>query len=184
LYSRKRKHLLRETSVAVICRVGSSCSGVVAGTRAANERDRTEVVGQRVADIRVRVSGRVRRDDAVFLEPLEARYALVVHNGRIEKVDYVFVLTVHGAVAWLVEGREARSVLAELVSPKASVVLVLSNPVRVHVFEEVVAAKGLDEGTDVGAVVRWYKGAVGESIGGVWRRDWVVLAGQIAVLRV
>ena len=60
----------------------------------------------------------------------------------------------------------------------------LGDPVVVHVFQEVVAAEWLEEGADVGARVGGHGGAVLEAVGGVGRRDGVVLAVQVAVLRV
>jgi hypothetical protein len=67
-------------------------------------------------------------------------------------------------------------VLAELVAPEARVVLVLRDPVVIHVFEQVVAAERLEEGSDVGAVVGGDEGAIGKPVGRVGRRNGVILA--------
>jgi hypothetical protein len=75
-------------------------------------------------------------------------------------------------------------VLAELVAPETGVILVLRDPVVVHVFEQVVAAEGFKECADVGAVVRGDEGAIGEAVCGVGRGYGVILAIEIAVLRV
>ena len=70
------------------------------------------------------------------------------------------MLAVLRAVARDVEGREAGGVLGELVAPETGVVLLPRDPVGVHVLQEVVAAKWLEEGADVGAVVGWDECAI------------------------
>ena len=77
------------------------------------------------------------------------------------------MLAVLRAVARGVEGAEAGGVLAKLVAPEAGVVLVLRNPVCVHVLQQVVAAEGLEESADVGARVGWNNGAILQAVGGV-----------------
>lgn len=61
---------------------------------------------------------------------------------------------------------------------------VLRDPVRVHVLEEIVPAERLEESANARAIVSRDDGAIRQAIGGVWRRHWVVLAAQIAVLGV
>lgn len=71
------------------------------------------------------------------------------------------MLTVHGTVARDIEGREACSVLAKLVAPEAWIILLEGDPVIVHVLEQVVAAKWLQESANIRAVVRRDKSAIG-----------------------
>jgi hypothetical protein len=109
--------------------------------------------------------------------------ALVV-DGRFEEVDDIFMLDVLRAIARDVKRAEASSMLGELVSPQDVVGTGLGDPVLVHPREEIIAAKGLDEGVDTGTVVGRHDGAVGKAVCGVWSGDWVVLAREIAVLGV
>jgi hypothetical protein len=94
------------------------------------------------------------------------------------------VLAVHWAVARHIKGGVARGVFTEFVAPKSGVVLLESDPIRIHVREEVVSAEGLEEGTDVGAVVWRDESAVRQPSGSVGRGNGVVLAGEVAVLGV
>lgn len=78
------------------------------------------------------------------------------------------MLTVLRAVAGCVEGAEARGVLAEFVAPESGVVLVLRNPVCVHVLEEIVAAKRLEESANIRSGVGWDESAILQTVCGVW----------------
>jgi len=83
------------------------------------------------------------------------------------------------------ESRITRSVFRELVSPKVRVWPALINPERVHVVEQVVAAEGDDaESVDGRTCPRRNDGAVREPVLCLGRGRVVVLAVQIAVLRV
>jgi hypothetical protein len=92
------------------------------------------------------------------------------------------VLAVHRAVAWHIKGGETGGVFAELVAPETRVVLLEGDPVRVHVREEIVPTERLEERADIGAIVGRDKCAIGQTSGGVGRRNRVVLAVQVAVL--
>lgn len=94
------------------------------------------------------------------------------------------MLAVLWAIARNVEGGEASGMLAELMTPEAWVVLLPRDPVCVHVLEEIVPAEWLEKSANIGAVIGRYERSVGETIGGVWRWDWIILSSQIAVLRV
>ncbi|KAJ8108241.1 hypothetical protein OPT61_g8307 [Boeremia exigua] len=175
---------LAQHGVSIISGALTRGSSVEARPGAADEGNRAVLLGQRLLEVGVRVGGAVGGDDVLCLEPLEGREALVEFYRGFEEVDYFFVLAVLRAVARRVEGAEAGGVLAELVGPESGVVLVLRDPVRVHVLEQVVAAKGLEEGPDVGAGIRGDDRAVGEARGGVGGGYGVVLACQVAVLRI
>lgn len=129
---------------------------------------------QNIADISVGVSSRVGRHNLSLLEPLEGRKTLVVLDRGLEEVDDFLVLAVLRTIAGDVEGGEASCVLAELVGPEAGVVLLKGDPVGVHVVEEIVATERLEESADIGAVVDWDNGAIGEAVGGVGGWDGVV----------
>lgn len=73
---------------------------------------------------------------------------------------------------------------AELVAPKAWVVLLPCNPVSVHVLQEVITTKGFEESANIRSVVRWDESTVWQSVCSVGSWDGVVLTGEIAVLRV
>lgn len=139
---------------------------------------------QNIADISIGVSSRVGGYNLGSLEPLEGRETLVVFDCGLEEVDNFLVLAVLRTIAGNVESGVAGCMLAELVGPEAGVVLLEGDPVGVHVVKEVEATKGLKEIADIGAIVGWDDSTVGESIGGVGRWDWVVLASQVAVLSV
>lgn len=191
---------LAQHRVPVITRPLTRSRGIVARPRAPDERNAAVLLGQRVLEVRVRVGGAVGGDDVLCLQPLVGREALVVFDCGFEEIDDFLVFAVERAVAGHVEGAVARGVLAEFVAPEAGVVLVLwefsvgeservlgadadlGDPVVVHVFQEVVAAKWLEEGADVGARVGGHGGAVLEAVGGIGGGDGVVLSSQIAVL--
>lgn len=168
---------LAEHRVAIIRRILPRLRGVEAGASAAQERGSLRLLDERGQDLRVRVRRRVGGRDIGGGEPLERREALLVPDDGLEEVDDLLVLAVLRAVARHVEGREARRVLAELVAPEPGVVLVLRDPVRVHVLAQVGLAERLQERADVRSRPGEHGGAVGEAVGGVGRGDRVVLAG-------
>lgn len=90
---------------------------------------------QHIADISIRVSSLIRWRDMRFFQPFERRKPLVVLDRRLKEIYHILMLTVLRAVARYVECRETCSVLAELVAPETGVILVLRDPVVVHVFE-------------------------------------------------
>lgn len=87
-------------------------------------------------------------------------------------------------VALWLEGRVARGVLGELVGPEHPVGLVEGDPVLVHPGEEVELAVALEPALDGLALVGRDGSAGGCAVGGVGVRLRVVLAVEIAVLRV
>lgn len=68
--------------------------------------------------------------------------------------------------------------------PEDLVRLVLADPILVHVFQQIVSAKVLDELSDGSAVVHWHNGTVGEAVGRVRRWNRIVLSSKITVLSV
>ena len=69
-------------------------------------------------------------------------------------------------------------------TPEILVRRILRNPVRVHVLEQVVPTEWFQERADSRTVVCRNNCTICQTIGGVRRRHWVVLAAQIAVLSV
>ena len=162
----------------------TSLGGIVPGARAANVRLRAGLLGQGFLNVCERIRGLIARHDFGLVQPLPGRVALVVLDRGLEEIDNVLVLDVVRAIAGDVEGGVASRVLAELVGPEVSVGRALVDPVRVHPVDQVVAAEGLQERVDRGAVVVGDHGAVGEAVGRIRRGDRVVLALQVAVLSV
>ena len=142
------------------------------------------VLKQDVSDISIRVTGLVRRRDVRCFKPVKCWKAPVVFDRCLKEVHYILVLAILWSIARDVESRKASCVLAEFVSPESRVVLLPGHPVVVHVLKEIVTTKGLEEGADVGSVVRWDESAVGQAVCRVGRWDGIVLTAQIAVLRV
>lgn len=126
---------LRENSVSIIRAVLARFSGVVTRSSAADERKTTMLLDESITNIGVRVGSAVRGRDVRFFQPFECREALVIPNGCLKEVNDLLVLAVLRTVASNVECRVAGGVLGELVAPESSVILVLCNPVVVHVFE-------------------------------------------------
>ena len=175
---------LREDSITVICAVLSRLSGVVTRSSATNKRQTTVLLDESVTDIGVRVGGAVRGRDLRFLQPFKRRETLVVSNSRLKEVDDLLVLAVLRTVAGNVKRRVACGMLGELVAPESRVILILSNPVIVHVFKQVVLAEWLEESANVGAGVGGDRNSVRFSSGRIWRRNGIVLTSQITVLSV
>lgn len=71
------------------------------------------------------------------------------------------VLDVLWAIARHIEGREASTVLAELVFPELVVWSSLVDPILFHPCQEIIFAKGLDQGLNAGTLVRWNDSTVG-----------------------
>ena len=78
------------------------------------------------------------------------------------------MLSILRTVAGRVKGAEAGGVLAELVAPEPRVILVLGNPVSVHVLKKVIASERLKERANVGAGIGCDDSTVLQAIGGVW----------------
>ena len=85
-------------------------------------------------------------------------------------------------VARDIKSRKASSVFSELVTPEISIGLVLRDPELLHVRKKIKLSKGLEERPDVGAGPGWDGGSSWFAGCGVWRRQRVVLARQVAVL--
>lgn len=175
---------LAQHSVAVISRTFAFSGSIETRARAPDEGNTAMLLGKRLLEVGVRVGGRVGRDNILCLQPLVGGEALVVLDCSFEEVDYLFVLAVQRAVAWRVEGAVAGGVLAKLMAPETRVILILSDPVRVHVFQEIVAAEGLQKGANVGPFIGRHNSAVLEAICRVGRWDRVVLTGQVTILGV
>lgn len=87
-------------------------------------------------------------------------------------------------VAFSLKGGKASCVLGVLVRPEDPVGVVLGDPVLVHVGEEIKLAIGRKPLVDGLARVGRDGRAIGLSVGGVGRGLGVILAGEVAVLRV
>jgi hypothetical protein len=62
------------------------------------------------------------------VQPAPSRKAAVVHDGSLEKVNNLGMVGVEGAVARLIEGREACCMLAEFMGPKGCIGVSLVDP--------------------------------------------------------
>jgi len=175
---------LRQHRFPRVCAILSCFRRIVTRPGASDKRDTTMLFKQGVADVSVRIRCAIRRRDIRGLQPVERRKALVVLDRRLKKVHDVLMFTVLWAIARRVERRETCSMFAELMAPEPRIILVLRNPVCVHILQQILLAKWLQEGTDVGSRVGWNEGAIRRASRGVWRRDRIVLAVKIAVLRV
>lgn len=175
---------LGQDRVPVVQAAPAGLGGVVARAGAPDVGDLAEAAGERGLQVRERVVARVGGADAGGAEPAPGGQGVVVGQGGLEEVDDLLVLDVLRAVALDVEGRVARGVLAELVAPEPGVVLVLRHPVLVHVRQQVELAERLEERADAGPRVGRHRRAVRLARRGVGRRDRVVLAREVAVLRV
>lgn len=167
--------------------VGAVLTGsgvVISGTAAADVGNGAVLLGQLALDVGQGVLGLVGGHDVDLAQPVVGGETAVVLDGGLVELDDLLVLDVVGTVAGDVKGGIAGGVLGELVSPEVGVGRALVDPVGVHVVEQVVAAEVLDEIVHAGALVRRHHGTVGQAVGGVGRRHRVVLARQVAVLRV
>lgn len=120
---------LRDVGSAIVHGASTSSSLVVSGTAATNVGQSTVSSGQSILELADGVCGSVARLDAGVVQPAPGRKTTVVEDGGLEELDDLLVLNVFGAVARHIEGGEASSVLAELVSPEiAGFVSVESRP--------------------------------------------------------
>lgn len=69
-------------------------------------------------------------------------------------------------------------------APEVSVRTGLADPVFVHPCKQIILAEGLEESADIRAGVWGHHSAVLLAVGSIRRRDRIVLAAEIAVLRV
>lgn len=67
---------------------------------------------------------------------------------------------------------------------KPCVILEPADPIRVHILEQVVTAKGLEKRTNVRSSIGGDNGTIWQAIGSVRRGNRVILAVKITVLRV
>lgn len=111
---------LGDVSSAIVHRASTSGSLVISRTAAANVRQSTVASGEGVLELAEGVCGSVAGLDAGVVQPAPGRKTTVVKNGGLEELDDFLMLDVFGAVTRHVEGGEAGSVLAELVSPKVA----------------------------------------------------------------
>jgi len=176
-------HLIQHRKPA-ISRVLPCGRSVEPRSCAAQEWDSTMLLGQHIPNIRITVRCRVVRYNVCVGEPVKCWQLPVVLYRRLEEIHYFLVLAVGWAVAGHIESGETGRVLAELMGMEARVILLPGYPVRVHVLEEVVAAKGFEEAVDGRACVGWHNGPVGQAVGRVRGWDRIVLSRQVAVLRV
>lgn len=142
------------------------------------------LLDKRITNVLIRVCSAVGRRDVNLLQPVKGRKALVVSNGCFEKVDDFFVFAILRTVARDVEGRIAGRVLREFMSPETSIILVLCDPVVVHVLKQIVFAERLEESANVGAVVSWHWSSIGFPSSGIRRWNRIVLASKVTILTV
>lgn len=175
---------LAERSVSTIGTVYSfaGCCVVVSRAVAPDKRNATMVFEQYVPNIGVSVCGLVRRRDIRRFKPVKRWKPLVVLDCGFEEVYNLLMLAVLWAIARNIEGGEASSMFAELMTPESRVVLLPCDPVGVHVLEKIVPTERLKESADVRAIVGCHKRAIGKTVGGVWRRYGIILSSQVAVL--
>ena len=107
-----------------------------------------------------------------------------VTDGRLEEVDDVLVLVVFRTVARQLEGAVAHGMLAELVAPEVGIEAGLSEPVPVHVGQEVVLAERPEESAYVCTLIlRNSPVPFGRLLVVFGKGARVILAGEVAVLR-
>lgn len=94
------------------------------------------------------------------------------------------MLDILRAVAGDIERGIASGMFTEFVSPKVGVGCALVDPIGIHPVDEVVATEALQEAVHGWPIICWYDGAVGLAIRRVWRRNWIILPAQIAVLSI
>ena len=131
--------------------VGRACTGssfVVARTTATDVGQSTVTFGKRILKLANRVGSSVARLDASGVQPTVSWQATVVENGSLEELYDLLMLDVFGAIARHVESGEAGAVLAEFMAPEVAVGGTLIDPIFLHPCQEVVFAKGLEEGVD------------------------------------
>ena len=151
----------RDLRSTVVGRACTSSSLVVARTTAADVRQSTVSFSQSILKLANRVRSSVARLDASLVQPAPGRETAVVENGSLEELNNLLVLDVLWAIARHIEGREASTVLAELVFPELVVWSSLVDPILFHPCQEIIFAKGLDQGLNAGTLVRWNDSTVG-----------------------
>jgi hypothetical protein len=175
---------LGDLSSTIVQRAFTGGSLIVARSTAADVGQSTVSFGKSILELAERIGGSVARRDASCVQPAKGRQAAVVEDGSFEELNDFLVLDVLRAIARHIEGREASSVLAELVFVKLMVWCSLIDPIFVHPCQEVIFAKCLNEGLNAGTFVSRNDGTIGQRVGGVRRRLSIVLSREIAVLGV
>lgn len=140
------------------------------------------MVGESSPQTRDRVRSVIRRADACTREPMPCREPLIVKNSGFEEVHNVLMLPIFGAVARDVKCRVARGMLGKLVTPKVIVWAALRDPILIHVLQEVVFTKWLEESPDIWPLVRRHRSSIGQAIRCIWRRRRIILSVEIATL--
>lgn len=176
-------HLI-EIGASIVRTVRPGRGGIISWSAAADIGNGTILLSQRVLHITQCVCRGIAGSDAGLCEPVIGRIALVVHDGRLIELDDLLVVDIFGPIAWHIESGVACGVLAEFMSPEGLVGRSLVDPVLVHVCQQVVLAKCLDERVDAGAIIRRNDGAVWKTICGIWTGLGVKLPAEIAVLSV
>jgi hypothetical protein len=175
---------LGDLSSTIVQRAFTGGSLVVARSTAADVGQSTISFGKSILELAERVGGSVTRCDTSCVQPAKGRQAAVVEDGSLKELNDFLMLNILRAVARHIEGREASSVLAELMFIELMVWSSLVDPIFVHPCQKVKFTKCLNERLDAGALVRWDDGTVGQRVSGVRRRLSIVLSREIAVLGV
>ena len=175
---------LANVRASIVCATCTGRGSVVSWAAAADVRDCTVLLGQCVLYITQGVCSCVAGSDTGFCEPVIGWVLLVVHDGCFVELDDFLVINILGAVARHIEGGEASGVFAKLMGPESLVGCALVDPVFIHVCQQIVLAKRLDEGVYTGATVGRNDCAIRKTIGGIWAGTGVELTGQIAILGV
>lgn len=111
---------LGDLSSTIVHRASTSSSLVISRTTAANVGQSTISLSKSILELADGVCGSVARLDAGVVQPAPGGKTTVIEDGGLEELNDLFVLDVFGAVARHIEGGEASSVLAELVSPEVA----------------------------------------------------------------
>lgn len=175
---------LAELGAAVVERALAGGGLVVARALAAEERQVAKLLGQDALDVGKGVARGVGRTDAGVAEPApRGKLAEVVDDG-LEELKEVGVLGRLGAPALGLESRVASGVLGVLMTPELPVAVKLANPELVHVGKQIFLAVRREPLIDGFTLVRRDRRAIGLAVGRVRGRTGIVLAAQVAVLRV
>lgn len=146
---------LGDNSVTIVHRTSTGSSGVVSWSGAADVGSGAVALGKSRLHGAQGVGGGVAWLDASLVQPAKGRQAAVVEDGSLEELDDLLVLNVLWSIARNVKGREAGSVLGELVSPEVVVWTALVDPELVHVGKQIVFTEWGQEGSDVWTSVWW-----------------------------
>jgi len=89
----------RQNSIAVVCSVFASSSGVESWSRAAKEWNATGLLEENVSHVGVGVRSEVGWNDTLVRKPFSSWEPLVVLDGRFEEINHVLVLSIQWSVA-------------------------------------------------------------------------------------